>query len=476
MKVVMNTAAATSGITTAIIWFRRDLRVHDNPALQAALDAADQVVPVFIFDDSLLHGRHASGNRTRFLLECLKDLDESLTRAGGRLFIRHGNPAAELKRLAKETGATELHFAQDVSPFSRDRGKAVAQIAESTDLTLHGHPGLGVIDDLDHPRTGAGNPYSVFSPYYRKWLNAGRRGVLRAPRKVSVPSGLTRGKVPSIGALKLTATATNAQTGGETAARKQMERWIKHGVSDYKQRHNDLGADGTSRLSAYLHFGCVSPRELESKLPEGVGASSYRRQLCWRDFYHHVLLHFPDNATKEYRAKYRDLQWRTSQSDLKAWQEGRTGFPLVDAAMRQLVKEGYMHNRARLVVGSFLTKDLGIDWRKGERFFMEHLIDGDEANNNGNWQWIASVGVDPQPAYRRIYNPARHRQKYDPEGAYVRKYLPELERVPAKHLDEPAGMSEDEQRKSGCMIGSDYPEPIVDHQAARQEALERYRV
>lgn len=472
----MSKTTPDSGKRAAIVWFRRDLRVHDNPALRAALDSADRVIPVFIFDDSLLHGRFESGNRTRFLLESLKDLDASLRKAGGRLFIRHGKPAAELKQLAKETGATELHFTQDVSPFSRDRGAAVAKMARSADLTLHGHPGLAVVDDLDQPRTGAGNPYSVFTPYYRKWLDAERHEVLEAPRKVPVPSDLNVGKLPSLDALSLKATASEAQAGGETEGRKQMDRWIKHGVSEYKNRHDDMGADGTSRMSAYLHFGCVSPRELESRLPDGAGPGSYRRQLCWRDFYHHVLLHFPDNATREYREKYRDLKWRTSKKDLTAWQEGKTGFPLVDAAMRQLVQEGYMHNRARLVVGSFLTKDLGIDWREGERFFMEHLIDGDEANNNGNWQWIASVGVDPQPAFRRIYNPARHREKYDAEGKYVRKYLPELERVPANHLDEPAGMSEDEQAESGCVIGKDYPEPIVDHKAAREEALERYRI
>jgi len=230
---------------------------------------------------------------------------------------------------------------------------------------------------------------------------------------------------------------------------------------------------------------------LEDRLPGGEGPAAFRRQLCWRDFYAQVLLHHPRNAKSEFQQRYRGtIRWSYAEKRFDAWEEGRTGFPLVDAGMRQLRREGYMHNRARLVVGSFLTKDLGIDWRWGERWFMRLLLDGDEANTGGSapyirpsagtppshWQWIASVGVDPQPAFRRIYNPALHMERFDPEGRYVRAYVPELRDVPDAYLREPWAMPADVQREAGCVIGEDYPEPMVDHKAARRDALERYRV
>lgn len=233
-----------------------------------------------------------------------------------------------------------------------------------------------------------------------------------------------------------------------------------------------MACDGSSKLSAYLHLGCLSARELEHR---ARGAREFVRQLCWRDFYAHVLLHFPENAHSEHQRRYRgQVRYERSEELLDAWRRGQTGYPLIDAAMRQLAHEGWMHNRARLAVGSFLTKDLGIDWRSGERWFMRLLLDGDEASNNGNWQWIASVGVDPRPVARRIFNPPRQQARFDPDGAYVRRYVPELANVPDEHLAEPWKMSERSQRRLGCLIGRDYPEPIVDHARARRRALERY--
>jgi deoxyribodipyrimidine photo-lyase len=250
---------------------------------------------------------------------------------------------------------------------------------------------------------------------------------------------------------------------------------VRDGVLDYGESHDAPALDRTSRLSAYLHFGCVSPREVEERLPRGAGPDEFRRQLCWRDFYHHVLLHFPRNARAEFQDRYRGaIRWSYAERRFEAWRAGRTGFPLVDAGMRQLLREGWMHNRARLVVGSFLTKDLGIDWRWGERHFMRLLIDGDQANNNGNWQWIASVGTDRQPVSRRILSPARQQERFDPDGAYVRRYVPELREVPDRYLVEPWTMPGDVQRECRCVIGRDYPEPIVDHAQARREALARY--
>jgi deoxyribodipyrimidine photo-lyase len=459
---------------TAVVWFRRDLRVHDHPALRAALDSHDEVVPFFCLDDRLLHGRHASASRTRFMLECLADLDGSLRQRGARLVVRHGPPERELARLVGELDADEVHATADLSPFARERARRVGAVLGDR---LRLHPGLTAVDDAPGLRTQAGKPYTVFSPFHRTWLAAPRREVLGAPHRVPAPAGLDAGSTPSLGELGLDGDAPYALPGGETAGRRRLSRWLAGGVRDYAGNHDDLGADGTSRLSAYLHFGCLSAREVEQRLPRGKGAAAFRRQLCWRDFHHQVLFHFPRNARSEFQARYRgSIRWSRSNRNFDAWREGRSGFPLVDAGMRQLRREGFMHNRARLVVGSFLTKDLGIDWRWGERHFMRLLIDGDEANNNGNWQWIASVGTDPQPAFRRMYNPAAQQRRHDPRGEYVRRYVEELRDVPDEHLAEPWKMPLDLQRECGCVIGVDYPEPIVDHAQARRAALERYRV
>jgi deoxyribodipyrimidine photo-lyase len=256
-----------------------------------------------------------------------------------------------------------------------------------------------------------------------------------------------------------------------------MHAWLRDGIARYGDRH-DLLEGGTSELSPYLHFGCISPRELEQQARDagsGKGPSAYVRQLCWRDFYAHVLLHNPGNAFHAHQHGMDELEWADDDEGLAAWEEGRTGYPIVDAGMRQLRERGWMHNRARLIVASFLTKDLHVDWRRGEAHFMRLLIDGDEAQNNGNWQWISSVGVDPAPYFRRMYNPATQQERHDPDGAYVRRWVPELRDVPLGKLAQPWTMTEEEQEAAGCVIGRDYPEPIVDHKRERERAMARYR-
>jgi deoxyribodipyrimidine photo-lyase len=470
---------------TAIVWFRRDLRVHDQPALRAALDSDECVVPIFCFDDRLLHGRHASGSRTQFLIDCVRELDTALRERGSGLVIRHGPPERELAELAAQLEAERLHFTGDVSPFARKRGERTRKALARVGVELHAHPGLNVVDDIAGVRTQAGEPYTVFTPFHRTWERELRRDVLAAPRSLPpLPSRLAKGRVPSLRALGLRQEVARPPHGGERAARERLTRFLSEDVHGYDDGRDALGSDSSSRLSPYLHFGCISAREVEQRVlseRDAAGGSggprAFRRQLCWRDFHHHVLLHFPRNAHSEFQQRYRGkLAWSRSTRSFDAWCEGRTGFPLVDAGMRQLRSEGWMHNRARLVVGSFLTKDLGIDWRRGERHFMRLLVDGDEANNNGNWQWIASVGTDPQPVFRRIYNPARQMESYDADGSYVRRHVPELTAVPDEYLREPATMPKHVQRAVGCVIGVDYPEPIVDHAQARREALERYRV
>ena len=444
---------------TAIVWFRRDLRIHDHPALREALAQHDGIVPFFCLDDRLLHGRHASGPRTQFMLECLHDLNRSLD---GRLVVRHGPPEVELARVAELAGAEDVYFSGDVSPFARQRGRRV----HAAELRMHPCPGLTATGDI--------GSYTVFSPYHRRWLAEPRRDVLAAPRRIRGPR--LEGAIPTLEQLGLRQEVENPMTGGETEGRRRLTNFMRGPIERYQHRADMLGDDRSSRLSPYLHFGCVSPREVEARLPDGEAAKAFQRQLAWRDFYHHVLLHNPDNAKQEHQARFRgSIAWEHDERRLRAWQEGRTGFPLVDAGMRQLRSEGWMHNRARLVVASFLTKELAIDWRLGERWFMRLLLDGDEANNNGNWQWIASVGVDPQPAYRRMYNPTLQMERFDPRGAYARRHVPELREVPDEHLREPWKMPPEVQGAAGCVIGSDYPAPIVDRREARAEALERYR-
>ncbi len=459
----------------ALVWLRRDLRLRDHPALHAAYSSAAEVIPVFCIDRRLLGGRHGSGPRTQFMLECLGDLQRALAARGGGLAVLDGAPERRLPELARRLGAREVHASADVSAYARRSEERVRRAlrAEGVDLVLH--PGLFVVDDPAAIQSGAGRPYTVFTPYYRSWLKASRRSVLPTPRALARIPARVGQRVPELADLGLRQALQGAPTGGEQAARRLLARFLSGAVEGYAESRNLLAASGTSALSPYLHFGCISARELEHALPPGDGGSELRRQLCWRDFYAQVLRCFPRNARSEHQARYRGtLRYSRARRTFDAWRQGQTGYPVVDAAMRQLLREGWMHNRARLIVGSFLTKDLGIDWRWGERWFMQMLLDGDQASNNGNWQWIASVGVDPAPAARRIYNPALQQERYDPDGVYVRRYVPELARVPDEHLAQPWLMPLALQQECGCVIGRDYPAPIVDHRQARREALRRY--
>jgi deoxyribodipyrimidine photo-lyase len=461
---------------TAIVWFRRDLRLHDNPALCTALAAHEAVVPLFCLDDRLLHGRHASGPRARFMLESLVDLDAKLRGRGAALVVRRERPETALPALAREVGAAAVYASADVSPFAAARDRRVREALARDGVALNLGPGVTVVDDVGAIATGAGGPYTVFSPFDRTWSEQPRREVLPAPRAIPGPAVDLADGIPAARDLDLAGGVPEPLPGGETAGRRRLADFLDGPIAHYREDEDVLGDDHSSHLSPYLHLGCVSPRAVEASLAGGRGPDAFRRQLAWRDFYAHVLLAFPGNAVEEMQERYRHrLDWRDDEQVLDAWCEGRTGYPLVDAGMRQLRREGWMHNRVRLVVASFLTKDLGIDWRLGERWFMRMLLDGDEANNNGNWQWIASVGADPAPHYRRLYNPTRQMEALDPKGTYVRRHVPELRGVPAEYLREPWTMAPEVQRASGCVIGDDYPAPIVDHRDARAQALARYR-
>jgi deoxyribodipyrimidine photo-lyase len=466
-------SGADSGGGTGIVWFRRDLRVHDHPPLQAALERNERVACVFVLERRLLEGRFPSPHRAWFLRECLSELRGALRERGGELLVLDGPAERALPRLAAELGATAVHFASDVSPFAMGRDRRVEAALREAGVEPVRSPGLFVAD-IGRPRTSAGRPYTVFSPFYRAWLELPRRAVLPAPDEVP---GVSAHRIGRLDAIAGSAPAQPIAP-GEAAARARLASWLRDGLAGYDSGGRQRLAGGTSELSPHLHFGTLSARELEQRVLDagaGRGAQAFRRQLAWREFYAHVLLRFPHNARGAFKPAFDALQWPGDPDHLQAWRAGRTGYPVVDAGMRELAARGWMHNRARLICASFLTKDLHLDWRAGEAHFMQLLLCGDEAQNNGNWQWITSIGVDPQPYYRRIYNPMLQQQRYDPDGTYVRRWVPELRDVPLDKLAEPWTMTRDEQEAAGCRIGEDYPAPIVDHRTERQRALERYR-
>lgn len=461
---------------TIIVWFRNDLRLHDHPALAKALTDADAVVPLFVFDPKIYSGKHAGSNRNRFLLECVEDVRRSLKKLGGDMVVRSGATLDELEKTVRETNADAIYYTADYSPYATARDKKLHELFEDKAIEVRSFPGRLIVSSISKVATKAGTPHKVFTPFFKAWQQVGRRDMAKHPKSVRLPSGVRIGQLPAIDMLTdAKYLSPSVQKGGEAAGRERLNEFLDSAIHGYHESNNDMAADATSRLSSYLHFGCLSPLEIESRLPDSQDARAWHRQLAWREFYHYILLKNPTNSTQEFQEKYRELKWARNDDLLTAWQRGRTGYPAVDAAMRQLNQEGWMHNRGRLIVGSFLTKDLWLDWREGEAYFMRMLIDGDQANNNGNWQWIASVGVDPAPVYRRLYNPSSQRDKFDPSGAYIRRYIPELKNVPDKYLSEPWTMPDDAQQEAGCIIGKDYPAPIVDHKQARLYALERFR-
>lgn len=460
-------------MNTVIVWFRNDLRIHDQPALAAAQDA-DSVIPVFVLDPRLTEGPRTSANRTRFLIECLCDLRTSLQAMGSNLIIRSGDPTEQLLALAQEHHVNAVHYTEDFSPFARRRDQEVTSALNEHGIITYDHYGRALVDNLTSLRAQTGGIYKVFTPFWKNWLQAPREPIARIDSLPPLPKGIKAGNIPSSFTDSEKDLSPYPLLGGEHHARSRLSKFLNERVTQYPELQNDLGADGTSRLSPYLHFGCLSAREIESLLPDSAGAEAFNRQLAWRDFYMYILYHFPETVTDAFQERYRNLRWNYDETLLAAWQNGQTGYPIVDAAMRQLKEEGWMHNRARLIVGSFLTKDLGFDWRLGERHFMRWLLDGDTAQNIGNWQWIASIGVDPAPLFRRLYNPSSQQTSYDPQGAYIKRYVPELADVPTTHLAAPWKMTPAEQKNAHCIIGKDYPLPIVDHTVARAATIARY--
>ncbi len=437
---------------TAVVLFNRDLRVHDNPALAAAAKA-ERTVPLFVLDERLLGSRFAAPNRVAFMLEALRDLDASLRRAGGRLFVRRGDPVAAALAVARECSASELHVSADWSAYAVARERRLAVACEEQRIEFRTHPGTTVSPPGAVTPAG-GDHFRVFTPYHRAWSQLPRRPRLGATRSLEVPTRLPAGRLPALEKLCSGRPSPGRSRGGESEGRRLMRAFVRGPLEDYEERHDDLPGDATSRLSPHLRFGCVSALELIEEARDRPGGEPYGRQLCWRDFHHQVLAACPTLASRDYRP--RGDRWSRSQRALDAWRQGLTGYPVVDAGMRQLAAEGFMHNRARMAVASFLTKDLYLDWRFGARHFWDLLSDGEIANNAGNWQWVAGTGNDSRP--NRVLNPIRQAERFDPEGEYVRRYVPELEGVRGKAIFRP-WLGEGFGR-----LG--YPAPIVDHDEA----------
>jgi deoxyribodipyrimidine photo-lyase len=448
-------------VVTSIVLFNRDLRLRDNPALAAAAKA-ERTVPLFVLDPALLESRFAAPNRVACLLESLRDLGEGLRRTGGRLYVRHGDPVEETLALARECGAIEVHVSADWSGFARRREECLRRACEQERIAFHAHPGTTIVAPGTVAPEG-GDHFKVFSPFHRAWEEVPSRPLAAAPRRLTVPSRLAAGRLPRLDSLLRGELSPRRVPGGETAGRKAMRSFLRDGLAGYEDHHDDLAGDETSGLSPYLRFGCISPLELLGEARSRRGGAIFARQLCWRDFHHQVLAVYPALPRRDYRP--RGDRWSRSHRAFEAWRAGRTGYPIVDAAMRQLLREGRMHNRARMIVASFLTKDLYLDWRWGAGHFWDLLSDGEIANNAGNWQWVAGTGNDTRP--NRVFNPIRQAHRFDPDGEYVRRYLPELEAIDGKAVHEPWRLDPAQRRRL------DYPRPIVDHDEAAAAFIAR---
>jgi deoxyribodipyrimidine photo-lyase len=447
-------------VPTALLWFRRDLRLTDHPALLAAVDAAGQdgdVVGVFVVDPRLWEP--AGEPRRAFLLDCL---DELRTATDGALVLRRGDPVGVLPALGRESGAGSVHVSADAGPYGRRRDAAVERALGEVPLVRTGSPYAvtpGRVTKAD------GEPYRVFSPFARAWRAQGWRAPAPRPAAVAwraLPSDEPPSR-PRLGGVRL-------PRAGEAAAREAWEAFRDGRLAGYAEGRDRPGDDVTSRLSVHLKYGTLHPRTLLADLAHRRSESARRftDELAWREFYADVLWHRPDSAREYLDPRMRRIGYDSgphADELVTAWQQGRTGFPIVDAGMRQLLAEAWMHNRVRMIVASFLVKDLHQEWTLGARWFLQHLVDGDLASNNHGWQWVAGSGTDPSPYYR-VFNPVAQGRKFDPDGRYVRRWVPELRDLDARYVHEPW------TAPGGVPAG--YPGPIVDHAAERQVALDRY--
>jgi deoxyribodipyrimidine photo-lyase len=444
---------------TSIMWFRRDLRLRDNPALRAAADNGP-VLGLFVLDPALWGA--AGPARRAWLAATLRSLDDSMA---GRLCVRLGRASSVVGRMASEIGADQLHVANDFTPYARARDRAVVESLPT------GVTGVATGTPYAVPpgtvRNGSGDPYKVFTPFSKAWRAQGWDDPVQAPGRVEWVDHEDDKRVAAMLDKALGDAPEGMPSAGEEAAWRRFRSFAEHDLDGYDDQRNDPGADRTSRLSPYLKLGVLHPRQLLTQTAGAStrGARTFESELAWREFYADVLHHNPASAWEDLRP-VAGLTYDDHEDAIDAWRTGTTGFPIVDAGMRQLLAEGWMHNRVRMITASFLTKDLHAWWPVGARHFLDHLVDGDLASNNHGWQWVAGTGTDAAP-YFRVFNPITQGLKFDPQGDYVRRWVPELAHLPGKAVHEPWDAEDG--------YAHDYPERIVDHAEERQVALDRYQ-
>lgn len=459
----------------ALHWFRRDLRLTDNTALHHASAEAEQVVPVYILSEWKKKHDWTGAKRQQFLCGNLESLSKNLDSIGSRLILRQGNAELELEKLIQETKATALYTNRDPDPFGKSMEEKVAQMCAKHGVVFHVYKDC-VNHEADEVLNGEGKPYRVFTPYSKNWLSLGKMKPQPAVKSLGPASNVSSLPLPTLQTWDLPACSASIPEAGERAAREQMKKFIESGrIGTYREKRDLPAVPGTSTLSPYLRYGLISIRELyqrckavaeaqETSSAERVGIETYIKELAWREFYIMVLSHQPQVLETDFNPAFRDVRWDSDEKLFAAWKEGQTGFPIVDAGIRQMLETGWMHNRVRMIVSMFLTKDLHVHWRLGESFFMQHLVDGEIASNNGGWQWSAGTGADAAP-YFRIQNPWTQTKNYDPEGIYIKKWIPELRDVPAASFLAPPKRP----------LHRDYPLPIVDHSEERAKTLARFK-
>jgi len=451
-------------------WFRRDLRLRDNTALHHAARSGRELVPVYITSDWSAGHLWTGAPRQDFLCGCLHALAQSVDELGGRLIIRRGKADVALRELLTETRAEALFLNRDPDPFGRGTEHRLEKLCRELGIAIHSYKDT-VLNEAPEILTNAGDPYRVYTPYSRKWLAKDKDPPLPAPSRLATPSGLSSDPLPTLDTWGLPAHDVTLPEPGEGAARKRLRTALRDRLARYQSRRDLPAVEGTSRLSQDLRFGTLSVRTIHQSVHKAMADApptvrpqfeTYLKELAWREFYMQLLHHFPHVLEHEFNERYRGLPWDEPGKRFEAWKTGTTGFPIVDAGMRELAATGFMHNRVRMITAMFLTKDLHLDWRLGEQFFMQSLVDGEIASNNGGWQWSAGTGADAAP-YFRIQNPWSQTKRYDPKGDYIRKWVPELAEVPAKALFTAPD--------DGSSVALGYPAPIVDHATERNKTL-----
>ncbi|ELZ25094.1 deoxyribodipyrimidine photolyase [Halosimplex carlsbadense 2-9-1] len=462
-------------------WYRRDLRAADNRGLAAAagrledVPADAPVVPLFVFDRDVL--AHAGPPRVAFMLDALDSLREWYRERGSDLVVRHGDPREVVPAVAAEFDADAVTWGEEVSGLGRERDDAVAAALDDTGVTHRAFEDA-LLHEPGSIRTNQGEVYSVFTYFWKKWRDREKEAPAPAPEASDLADLTGDESLPTLVDLGFDEPEADVPPASTDVARDLLDAFCEGDVYDYDDRRDYPADECTSRLSAHLKFGTIGIREVHEAVREAKSAAAgadydsaeeFESQLAWREFYGHVLWNEPSVVTQNFKSYERPIEWNHDPEALQAWKDGETGYPVVDAGMRQLRREAYMHNRVRMIVASFLTKDLLIDWREGYDWFREKLVDHDTANDNGGWQWAASTGTDAQP-YFRVFNPMTQGERYDPDAEYIREYVPELRDVPADAIHEWHEL--DQGRRE--MLAPEYPAPIVDHSQRREQAIDMF--